>query len=157
MEEKLIPVPDYKYEIEKLENEITELEKKKTKFTPVTEKPPDFEPDICKAAENGKLSSVQYLVEIEKINVEAKNSSGCTPLHYASLNCNLDIVQYLVEECHSNVEAKDSSGWTPLHRASTYGRFDVVKYLVEECHARITDGIISDASSSVKEYLQSKR
>ena len=44
-EEKLIPVPDYKYEIEKLEKEIKELEKKKTKFTPVTEKPSDFEPN----------------------------------------------------------------------------------------------------------------
>ena len=46
---------------------------------------------------------------------------------------------------------------TPLLMPSRSGYFDVVKYLVEECHAQITDRIISDASSSVKEYLKSKR
>ena len=93
-EEKLIPVPDHKYEIEKLEKEIAELEKKKTKFTPITEKPSDFEPDIFRAAKGGKLSSVQYLVEIEKKNVETKdNEYGETPLHWASANGHLDILR----------------------------------------------------------------
>ena len=66
----MIPIPDYNYEIEKLENEINELENKMT-----TEKPFVFESDIHNAAENGKLSSVQYLVEIENKNVETKGIS----------------------------------------------------------------------------------
>ena len=77
----MIPVPDFEYEIKKLEKEIAELEKKKT-----TKKPPDFESDIFSATIKGKLSSVQYLVEIEKISVETKDISGRTSLFYASAN-----------------------------------------------------------------------
>ena len=84
----------------------------------VTQKPSDFEPDICKAAEEGKLSSVQYLFEIEGINVETNDSYGWTPLHYVSSNGHFDIVQYLVEECHCNVEAKDNDECTSLDYAS---------------------------------------
>ena len=147
----------YEKNEKKEENENAEnAEREKTKFPKVTQKPSDFVSDICNAARDGKLSSVQYLVEIEKENVETKNRAGWTPLHWASYYGHLDIVKYLVEECHRNVEAKDISGWTPLYWASYNGHLDIAKYLVEEGHARITDGIISDAKINVKEYLKSK-
>ena len=131
-EEKLIPVPDYKYEIEKLEKEIKELEKNKTKFTPVTEKPSDFEPDILEASKEGKLTSIQYLIEIEHKDVETKDKEyEATPLLWASDKGHLGIIKYLIEECHCNIEAKDKDGWTPLHIASYNNHLDVDKYLVQ--------------------------
>ena len=89
-----MPLPDYKFEIEKLEKEIAKFEKKETKFIPVTEKPPDFEPDFFKATD-GKLSSIQNLIKIE--NVEVKDGYKRTTLIIASEKGYLDIVKYLVE------------------------------------------------------------
>ena len=94
---------DYEHEIEELKKENEELKKsKKTHFERVTEKPLDFESDIHKAAEKGKLTSVQYLVEQCHSNVEAKDNKGSTPIMFASYNDRLEVVKYLYEECHSN-------------------------------------------------------
>ena len=38
-------------------------------FEPITEKPENFEPDIFIAAKEGKLSSIQYLIEKEGIDI----------------------------------------------------------------------------------------
>ena len=138
-EEKLKPVPDYDYEIKRLEKEIAELEKKKPKFPPVTEKPADFEPNLFKAVFVGKLSSVQYLIEVEHKNPNRRRNwglfdSGGTPLHTAAEFGHLDIVKYLIEECHCDLEAKDRYRNTPLHQAVRFGHLNIVKYLIEDCH-----------------------
>ena len=78
-------------------------------------------------------------------------------MHRASIHGKLDIIKYLIEEYHSNVEEIENNGRTPLHSASWIGQLNIVKYLVEECHAQITDEIIFNATSSIKEYLKSKR
>ena len=71
----------------------------KTKFYPVTAKPSDFEDDIFKATEKGKLSSVQYLVEQCKVDPDTNNEDGWAPINIASREGHLYIVQYLVEAC----------------------------------------------------------
>ena len=96
---KNLPDRDYEHEIKELRKEIEGLKKstnkpafhpftekadiensavshQKTHFSRVTEKPADFENDICKAAEKGKLTSVQYLIEQCHANVEAKDNDG---------------------------------------------------------------------------------
>ena len=159
-DDKSLPDRDYEHELEELKKENERLKKPATKmvFTPVTEKPEDFESDICKAAEEGKLSSVQYLVEQCHANVEAKDEDGNTPIIWASEKGHLEVVKYLHEECHANAEAKDKNGYTPIICASWSGRLEVVKYLHEECHAKITDEAISKAKNDeVRRYLQSKR
>ena len=77
--------------------------KNDTFFPPVTEKPTDFERDICKAASEGKLSSVQYLVEQCHSDVETKNEYGFTPINNASYNGHLEVVKYLYEKCHAKI------------------------------------------------------
>ena len=167
-DDKRLPVIDYEHEIEELKREKDELKKpkkassKKTHFVRVTEKPSDFESNIHSAARDGKLTSVQYLVEQCHANVEAKDNDGCTPIIYASENGHLEVVKYLYEECHANVEAKVEKGFfagrTPIICASYYGYLEVVKYLVEVCHATITDEAISKArNDEIERYLQSKR
>ena len=95
------PEYDYQHEIDELKNEIEEL-KKSTFF--------DFESDIHKAAENGKLSSIKYLVEQCRVNVEAKDNDGWTPLICASQEGHLDVVKYLFEECHAKITQTDIGG-----------------------------------------------
>lgn len=53
------------------------------------------------------------------IDVDAKNMSGKTPLHYASKYRNHEIVDLLIER-GAAVDAKDKDGKTPLHEAATY-------------------------------------
>ena len=89
-ENKSLPERDYNREIKTLKKETGTLqnkikEEKKTYFPPITEKPSDFESDICKAAEKGKLASVQYLFEQCHANVETKDSYGWTPIINATI------------------------------------------------------------------------
>ena len=109
-------------------------------FPPITKKPEDFEPDIFIAAKEGKLSSVQYLIEKEGINVNKQAKKyygnktiykGDTALHIACENNHLQIVQYLIEK-GANIEIQDCGGKTSLHFASLYGNTEVVKYLVSK-------------------------
>ena len=127
---------DYEYEIEELKKEIEEL-KNKTFFSPATERPPDLENNICKAADKGKLTSIKYLFEQCHVNVETKDNFGCTPLNIASSNGQLEIVKYLYEICHADVETKDKFGCTPISLASSNGQLEVIKYLFEQCHADV--------------------
>ena len=106
-----LPETDYEHEIEELQREIEKLKeekntRKKTYFPPVTEKPSDFESDICKAAAEGKLTSVQYLIEQCHANVETKDKYGGTPINFASFNGHLEIVKYLYETCHATITDK---------------------------------------------------
>ena len=108
--DKKMPERDYEHEIEilkkeieKLQNKTKETEEKKTCFPPVTEKPSDFESDILKAAEKGKLTSVQYLVEECHADVETKDNYGRTPIMRASCYGKLEVVKYLYETCHANI------------------------------------------------------
>ena len=111
-ENESFPEPDYIHEIETLKKEIEKLqnkteeekEEKKTYFPPVTEKPSDFESNICKAASEGKLTSVQYLVEQCHANVETKDENERTPIRCASLNGHLEVIKYLYETCHAKID-----------------------------------------------------
>ena len=103
----------------------------KPKFIPVTEKPENYEPDIFKATKEGKLSSVQYLIEQKGVKQSIKNKDGWTLLHNACFYGHLSIVKYLVEVHCVDEEAKDNDGLTPLHIACRNGFLKIVKYLCE--------------------------
>ena len=123
-----------------------------------TEKPENFESDICKAAKDGKLSSVIYLIEQMGVKVETKDSViGNTPLCCASFSGKLDIVKYLIEICHANTEAKNNNSFTPLILAVTYNHFNIIKYLVDACHVKVTrDAITFCSDEEIEKYLHTK-
>ena len=110
---------------------------KKTCFPPVTKSPYDFESNIFKAVEQGKLTSVQYLVEQLHANVETKDKDRRTLINIASEKGHLEVVKYLYEIYHANVETKDIYERTPIINASIKGHFEVVRYLYERCHVDI--------------------
>ena len=103
----------------------------KPKYIPVTERPENYEPDIFKATKEGKLSSVQYLIEQKGVNQLIRNKDGWTLLHNACFYGHLSIVKYLIEEHCVDEEAKDNDGLTPLHIACRNGFLPIVKYLCE--------------------------
>ena len=132
---------DYEYELEEKDKEIQKLKQQiftkdspsfdLIEFPPITEKPKDYEEDILKACRDGKLSSVQWLLEKEGCDKNKKDKYGNLPIHYASRFGHLSIVQYLIEK--QNVD-KDAKGWkytTPLHKACI-GHLNVVQYLISK-------------------------
>jgi ankyrin repeat protein len=64
--------------------------------------------------------------------VNARNSTGATPLHDAALAGNADLARLLIEK-GAQVDARDGeSGATPLHHAASWGRAAVVRLLLEK-------------------------
>ena len=100
------------------------------KFPPVMKKPDDFEEDIFKACEKGKLSSVQWLFEKGIVNKNKRTQSGDAPIHFAAQNGHLQIVEYCIEVLHYDQSLKGWDGWTPIHYACKQGHLLVVEYLV---------------------------
>ena len=124
-------------EIQILKDEI-ESYKKDSGFKKKPVKPDVFEENIHKAATEGNLESVKYLIEAEEGFLETYNEEGCTPLQVAAWNGRLNVVEYLIRVHHQNVELKDKYGRTPLHLACWSGQKKVVEYLVsDECNADV--------------------
>ena len=151
-EEQCLLVRDYDGEIEMLKTEIkklnAELEARggtitqqknqtdrvplKDAFTPVKTKPVDYVQNIFKAITDKKLTSVQYLLEVENISKEQTDMSGRTPFSVACQSGSLEIVQYLCEKQNVNKNAVDKSGRTGFHWACQGGNIEIVQYLCEK-------------------------
>ena len=65
------------------------------------------------------------------ININAKNKSGATALHYASSMGGLDTIKLLFER-NANINAKDNNGDTPIHYATKAGQIESFKILIEK-------------------------
>ena len=154
-EKQLLPEIDYDYEIKQKNSEIEILKQQnmelqlnqssgKPIFYPITEKPKDFEPNIFKACKEGKLTSVQWLIEKENIDKNKRveneeyyeilrgDSVNNTPIHIASINGHLLIVQYLVEKQNVDSDIKGNHQKTPLQYACEQGYFQIVKYFLSK-------------------------
>ncbi|KAH3729943.1 hypothetical protein DPMN_055921 [Dreissena polymorpha] len=70
----------------------------------------------------------EELLSNSKVNIEAADKQGMTPLHMAASYRQLNIVRLLIR-AGVNLRCKDSEGSTPLHKACTDGSFDIVNKL----------------------------
>lgn len=59
------------------------------------------------------------------------NKTGWTPLHYAASNGHADVIKLLLEN-HAYIDAESPNGSTPLMMASMYGNPQSVKLLLDE-------------------------
>jgi hypothetical protein len=59
-------------------------------------------------------------------NVDSRDGSNKTPLHWALENGHLEVVRFLLAH-GANVDSRDSSNKTPLHWASENGHLEVVQ------------------------------
>ena len=143
MKMSTLPILDFEDQIKQRDNQIQELQKTIESLSlqlrqtiDDMEKPIDFEPDIFKACENGKLSSIQYLVHKEPGCELKRDSKGDLPLHTACRFNKLNIVMYFIQKMNMNIELTNNSGFTPLHCACFKNNLETIKFLVQQ-HANI--------------------
>ena len=94
------------------------------------EKPLDFEFDVFKACDKGKLQNVQYLIQ-NKIDPEMKDGDGNTVLMRAVRANQPEIIDFLYE-IGGHIEATNDCGQTPLLIAAEEGNLKSLKKLLEK-------------------------
>ncbi|KAF8114540.1 hypothetical protein N665_0036s0068 [Sinapis alba] len=85
---------------------------------------------IHEFAREGEIENLLKSIE-SGIPVNAKDSEGRTPLHWAIDRGHLDIAKLLVDK-NADVNAKDNEGQTPLHYAVVCDREAIAEFLVKQ-------------------------
>uniref|UniRef100_A0A7S2QRA2 Uncharacterized protein n=1 Tax=Lankesteria abbotti TaxID=340204 RepID=A0A7S2QRA2_9APIC len=81
---------------------------------------------LHRAAANGHVDVVRYLVCDCKATIDVKNESGNTPLHWAALNKHVDVVRLLLESCATlDVNQPNDVGKSPLSEAFKSGNEEI--------------------------------
>ena len=86
---------------------------------------------LHKAARQGQLQVVNWLIEEEEQKIEECDKFQMTPLHYAAEFGHIKVTKFLIEK-GANIEVKNEDGNTPLHEAVDGSHFEVVKFLIEK-------------------------
>ncbi len=71
---------------------------------------------VSDAIEQNNIQQLTYLFDHE-IDVNSKDDSGSTPLHWAAYNGNVEIIALLIDRYGASIESRDNNGKTPLYRA----------------------------------------
>ena len=85
--------------------------------------------NIHRAASSGNLNRVRMFLN-SGTNVNARNNSGQTALHWAAMMERLAVVRELLDR-GANVNARNNNGQTALHLAAYYGHLAVVRELLD--------------------------
>jgi ankyrin repeat protein len=101
--------------------------------------------ELLRAAKDGDLPSVRNLLR-SGANVNTKDKTDTTPLHWACFWDHEEVVIELVDDWNADIEAKDDHGCTPLHSACcSRDNLDLVVFLLDmkadihtRCHIKRT-------------------
>ena len=104
-------------------------------YEPLKKKPKHFTNNIFKAASEGDIPSINYLLSNNKANMRDRDSHGFNILHMAVSYKQLEVVKYLIQQKGMWANSMNSYDQTPMHLACYYGSLDIVKYLYEICMA----------------------
>ena len=92
--------------------------------------PEDFEEDIHKAAKEGKLTSIQFLVNLAGFDPKSLDSDGKTPFYYACVNSHIPIIKFL---CRIGAQPFDSQEMNDLlEEIISRDQINSLKYLHQE-------------------------
>jgi ankyrin repeat protein len=80
----------------------------------------------------------------KKVNLNAKEISGMTPLHIVTRQNNLDAIKLLLSN-NADPTITSPDGWNLLHYAAKTGSLEIIKFLVELFESRGEDGIFLNA------------
>jgi len=86
--------------------------------------------DVFDLLRKGDVAAVKALIEKSPQLLEARDSDGDTPLHYASLEGNIELINYFIDK-GAKLELQDARRKTPLHLAAMNDRKDAVAVLLK--------------------------
>jgi ankyrin repeat protein len=78
----------------------------------------------------GNVPFFRYLID-HGARVNARDSSGKTPLHRAAQSCRTSVVFEMLLRAGAQVNAQDNNGWTPLHVAAAHNMVEAVLFLLQ--------------------------
>jgi ankyrin repeat protein len=87
---------------------------------------------LMEAAYFGHFDICRLLVN-KGAQMEAKDVSGDTPLHWAAGSGHLEIVRLLCDH-GADIEARNKDEWRPLHYAAHIGHITTVSTVGNRCH-----------------------
>jgi cytohesin len=85
--------------------------------------------DIYTAAAVGHVDKVAAFLKQDKKLVNARDSDGRAPLHWAAIYGQTKVMELLLAE-KADVNLLDKDGFTPLHWAATFNKRDAVELLL---------------------------
>lgn len=91
--------------------------------------PPGFSPEVDEALRFGRHDELMELLTQEPTQIDARDSSGYSLVHYAVMEGNDKLLGFLLDRS-ANVNVPDSAGMTPLHHAAKNGQVALARQLV---------------------------
>ena len=86
--------------------------------------------ELLKYSKKGDKEKVLEILNNPKININYKNETGWTALHYACDEGNLKIVEILIK-AHADINIKNNDKKSALHLSAFRGYFDITKLLID--------------------------
>jgi ankyrin repeat protein len=90
-----------------------------------------FAAEIHEAVKTGSLAGVRAAIEKDPAQVNAKDESGRTPLHWAARGTSNEVLAYLVEK-GAVLDALDGTGTAPLHSLASRGNVEGIRILLDK-------------------------
>ncbi len=84
---------------------------------------------LIHAIKNDSKKVIQYLSQVNDLNVDLENNNQENALMYAAFNGDLPLVKYLIDTKQASIE---KNGWSPMHYASTNGHLAIIRFLIEK-------------------------
>lgn len=93
---------------------------------------------LASAAKNENKTAILLLLQTDRIEVNAEDSNGWTPLHQAAVRGHETIVKLLLETGLVDINQEDKLfGWTAFMMAVNRGHIAVIKQLLDTGHVEI--------------------
>ena len=103
-----------------------------------------FELALLEAVTAGHNEAVEFLLQLETVNIDHTNEEGKTALMLACERGHEDIVHSLLS-AGANVNLQDNNGWTALLRAIRHDHISIINMLLQanaNPHLRMADSLV---------------
>ena len=93
-----------------------------------------FEHALIKAVKAEQAEAVQFVLDLEIVDIDYRNEDGNTAIMLACELGNINILHSLVS-AGANVDLQNNDGWTPLMKASQNNHITIIHAILDEADA----------------------